>query len=63
MEKWKARQPNLFESRPPVAELPEFQRQKALLLLGSLLTEALAMANECKNLGKPREGDHDEDHR
>ena len=30
-----------------MAELPEPQRQKALLLLGSLLTEALAMENEC----------------
>jgi hypothetical protein len=63
MERWKVRQASLFESRPPVAELPEFQRQKALLLLGSLLTEALAMANECEDPGKPREGDHDKDYR
>jgi hypothetical protein len=63
MERWKARQASLFDSRPPVAELPEFQRQKALLLLGSLLTEALAMANECEDLGEPREGDHDKDYR
>jgi hypothetical protein len=41
MERWTARQRSLFENRLPIAELPEPQRQKALLLLGSLLTEAL----------------------
>jgi len=41
MEKWKARQASLFESQP-AAELPHAQRQKALVLLGSLLIEALA---------------------
>jgi len=61
MEGWKARQTSLFESRLPVAELPELQRQKALLLLGSLLTEALAMGDECEGPEKPREGDHDKD--
>jgi len=63
MERWKARQTSLFESQPPVAELPELQRQKALLLLGSLLTEALAMGGECKSPEKRREGDHDKDNR
>jgi len=63
MEGWKSRQTSLFESRPPVAELPELQRQKALLLLGSLLTEALAMGDECKGPKKPQEGDHDKDYR
>lgn len=62
MERWKARQTSLFESRP-VAELPEVQRQKAVVLLGSLLTEALAMKNECEDPEKPREGDHDKDYR
>ena len=62
MERCKARQASLFESRPPVAELPEFQRQKALLLLGSLLTEALAMTDESEDQGKSREGDHDKDY-
>jgi hypothetical protein len=62
MERWKARQTSLFESRP-VAELPEGQRQKALMLLGSLLTEALAMKGECKGPEKPRERDHDKDYR
>lgn len=61
MEGWKARQTSLFESRPPVTELPELQRQKALLLLGSLLTEALAMGDECESPEKPRESDHDKD--
>jgi hypothetical protein len=63
MEKWKARQGNLFESRPTVAELPEPQRQKALLLLGSLLTEALAIQNECEVSQEPREGGDDENYR
>lgn len=62
MERCKARQASLFESRPLVAELPEFQRQKALLLLGSLLTEALAMTDEGEDQGKSREGDHDKDY-
>ena len=62
MEKWKARQAILFESRP-TAELPQAQRQKALVLLGSLLIEALAMKNECEGPEKPREGDHDKDYR
>jgi hypothetical protein len=61
MERCKARQASLFESRPPVAELPEFQRQKAVLLLGSLLTEALA-TDEREDPGKSREGDHDKDY-
>ena len=63
MERWKARQTSLFENRPPVTELPELQRQKALLLLGSLLTEALAMRDECEGPEKPREEDHDKDYR
>jgi hypothetical protein len=62
MERCKARQASLFEIRPPVAELPEFQRQKALLLLGSLLTEALSMTDESEDSGKSREGDHDKDY-
>jgi hypothetical protein len=59
MERWKAHQTNLFESRPRVAEVPEPQRQKALLILGSLLTEALAMENECEDPEHPREDGHD----
>jgi hypothetical protein len=62
MERWKARQASLFDGRPPVAELPEFQRQKALPLLGSLLTEALAMTNESEDPRKSLEGDHDKDY-
>ena len=62
MERWKARQTSLFESRP-VAELPDAQRQKVLVLLGSLLTEALAIKNECEGREKPREGDRDKDYR
>jgi hypothetical protein len=62
MEKWKARQASLFETRP-TAELPQAQRQKALVLLGSLLIEALAMKNECEGPENLREGDHDKDYR
>ena len=62
MERWRVRQRSLFEIRPKVAELPEPQRQKALLLLGSLLTEALAIGNECEDPEQPREGGHDKDH-
>ena len=62
MEKWKARQTSLFESRP-TAELPQAQRQKALVLLGSLYNQALAMKNECEGPENPREGDHEKDYR
>ena len=62
MERWKARQTSLFESRR-VAELPEAQRQKAVVLLGSLLTEALAMKNEGEGPENPGERDHDKDYR
>lgn len=63
MERWRVRQRSLFESRPWGAEVPEPQRQKAVLLLGSLLTEALALQNECEDPEKPREGRDDEDYR
>jgi hypothetical protein len=63
MERWTTRQRSLFENRLPIAELPEPQRQKALLLLGSLLTEALAMGEECEDPEQLREGGHDEDYR
>ena len=63
MEGWKARQTCLFESRPRVIELPELQRQKALMLLGSLLTQALAMGDEGEGPEKPRESGHDKDYR
>jgi hypothetical protein len=61
MERLKARQASLFENRP-VIELPEAQRQKALVLVGSLLTEALAIGSKCGELETLREGGHDEDH-
>jgi hypothetical protein len=63
MERWKARQTSLFESRPSVLDLPESQRQKALLLLGSLLTEALAMEGECEVPKNLRGDGHDKDQR
>lgn len=63
MERRSVRQTSLFESRQPVAEMPEPQRQKALLLLGSLLTEALAIGNKCEGPEKQREGGHDKDYR
>ena len=50
MEKWKARQTSLFESRP-AAELPQVQRQKALVLLGSLLIEDRSPCNEKRMQG------------
>lgn len=63
MERWRIRQRSLFESRPWNAELPEPQRGKAVLLLGSLLTEALALPNECEGPKKAQEGRDDEDYR
>lgn len=63
MEGWTARQRSLFENRLPIPELTEPQRQKALLLLGSLLTEALAMGNQCEDPEELREGGRDEDYR
>jgi hypothetical protein len=62
MDRWKARQTSLFERCPKVAELPEPQRQKALLLLGSLLTEALAMQNEYEDIEQSGEVGLDKDH-
>jgi len=62
MEMWRARQTNLFEHRPQVAVLPEPQRQKALLLLGSLLTEALAAKRGHEDVEQSREVGHDKDH-
>jgi hypothetical protein len=62
MERWRDRQTNLFERSPETAALPEALRQKALLLLGSLLTEAPAMQNGNEKLDRSREGGHDQDH-
>jgi hypothetical protein len=61
MERWKARQTTLFENQEQVPELPELQWHKALVLLGSLLTEALA--KQCETSERPREGGDDEDYR
>jgi hypothetical protein len=63
MERWRVRQRSLFESRPRGVEMPEPQRQKAVLLLGALLTEALGSQNECEDSEKPREVCDDEDYR
>jgi hypothetical protein len=63
MERGKAHQTSLFESCPITTELPEPQRQKALLLLGSLLTEALAMRGNCGDADQTEEVDLDDDHR
>jgi hypothetical protein len=46
-----------------VAELPEPQRQKAVLLLGSLLTEALAKQNEREDPETIPEGCDDKNYR
>jgi hypothetical protein len=62
MERWKARQTSLFESCLKTTELPEPQRQKALLLLGSLLTEALAMHGDCGDTDYSQEVGRDHDH-
>jgi hypothetical protein len=63
MERWKARQTSLFESRPQSAELPEPLWRKALLLLGSMLTKALAIQSERDDPEEPREGGDDKDYR
>lgn len=63
MERWEAHQTNLFENRPQAVELPEALRRKALLLLGSLLTEALAIQSQCTDPDEPRGGSDDKDHR
>lgn len=62
MERWRARQTNLFEKPVQVAALPEPQRQKALLLLGSLLTEALAVQSEQEDIEQSQEGGDDKDY-
>lgn len=62
MEKWKNRQANLFEARPRVTELPMLKRGKALMLLASLLTEALATAYEDEETTRTPEAGNDENH-
>lgn len=61
MKKWKARQTNLFEKSPEIAAMPEPRRQKALLLVGLLLTEALAVQSGDESIEQSREGVHDKD--
>jgi len=57
------RQANLFEGWPRVTELSTLRRGKALSLLGSLLTEALASTDENEEETNPvREVGNDEDH-
>jgi hypothetical protein len=63
MERWEARQTNLFENRPRAAELPEPLRRKALLLLELLLTEALAVQSQCTEPDEPRGVSDDKYHR
>lgn len=60
MGRWEARQSSLFESQPQAAELPEPLRRKVLLLLESLLTEALAIQSACADPERPREGSDDQ---
>jgi hypothetical protein len=62
MERWRVRQPNLFEVRAPRVELSEVQRNKALALLGFLLTEAIATSGEEEKAEESREVDIDQDH-
>ena len=62
MERWKARQTSLFESCPKTIELPEPQRQKALVLLRSLLTEALATHGDREGADQSKEAGLDHDH-
>lgn len=64
MRRWRKRQENLFEELPRVTELPTLKRGKALMLLGSLLTEALARTDEEKDeeTNQTREAGNDENH-
>ena len=64
MRRWRKRQENLFEELPRVTELPTLKRGKALMLLGSLLTEALARTDEEKDeeTNQTREAGDDENH-
>jgi hypothetical protein len=62
MERSRNRQANLFEALPRVTELPTQKREKALMLLGSLLTEALARTDEEEEPKQIREAGNDENH-
>ncbi len=64
MEKSRKRQANLFEKLPRVPELPTLKRGKAIMLLGSLLTEALARTEERKGEETRQTGEacNDENH-
>ena len=58
------RQANLFEELPRGTELPTLRRRKAVTLLGSLLTEALARTDQEKEeeTQQIREVGNDENH-
>jgi hypothetical protein len=62
MERSRNRQANLFEASPRVTELPTQKRGKALMLLGSLLTEALARKDEKEKTKQIGEAGNDENH-
>ncbi len=64
MEKRNKRQANLFEELPRVTELPTLKRGKAIMLLGSLLTEALGRTEERKGdeTRQTEEATNDENH-
>ncbi len=62
MERWRNRQANLFEALPRVTELPTLKRGKALMLLGSLLTEALVRTDEEEETKQIGEAGNDENY-
>lgn len=64
MENRSKRQANLFEELPRVTELPTLKRGKAIMLLGSLLTEAIANTEERKGGETKQSGEasNDENH-
>jgi hypothetical protein len=61
MKERRIRQPGLFDPSIPQVELPTTRRTETLVLLGTLLAEAIAVHDEAM-LTQPQEVSNDQDH-
>jgi hypothetical protein len=61
MKERRIRQPGLFDPAIPQVELPTTRRAETLVLLGTLLAEAIAVHGEAI-VTQPKEVSNDQDH-
>jgi hypothetical protein len=61
MKERRIRQPGLFDPAIPQVELPTTRRVETLMLLGTLLAEAIAVPGEAMVI-QPREVSNEQDH-